>query len=358
MSEHILKKYPTEELRAGMIVGKSVYDEQEQELVAEGAVLTNALILSILERPIFTVTIRADKAPAQPDAHVLDRGFVDRYGAMIQELGDLFALARQTKAVDLARFERIADECRLHFTDGLKAITQVHNILRKGDYLPYHSVNTAILAGILGGWIGFKQQDLRDLTLAGLLHDIGKTQVADEILDKPGKLTEDELYAAQRHATIGAEMLKGTALRGRGNILSGVLHHHERGDGSGYPEGLSNEQISPFAKILAIVDIYDAMAANKAYARKKSPFEIFAVLFEEMTKRLDARYCVLFIKNVRRAMNGNWVRLSTDERAKIVYIDESQIKALPMVQTQLGEFIDLNGNRNIHIVELISSDEL
>lgn len=355
----ILKRYPVEELAPGMVVGRSVYDENEKELIAEGAVLTNALILSILDRPIFSVMIRVDRPPAAVrDTHVLDSRFVNQYDQILARLRDLFSLARQTKAVDIVSFQKIADDCYMEFTDGLKAITQVHNILRKDDYLLYHSINVAILAGVLGRWMNLGREEIRDLVLAGLLHDIGKTQVPEEILDKPGKLTDAELYAAQRHVTKGVELLRGTVLREKKNILFGVLQHHERLDRSGYPEGLLGDGIYPFAKILAIVDVYDAMAANKVYARKKNPFEIFEELFKEMVSRLDTQLCVLFIKNVRRSMNGNWVRLSSGEKAKIVYLDESQIKALPMVQTENGEFADLNDSKGLTMVEILSNDEV
>lgn len=353
--ENAVKKYPVRELKAGMIVGRSVYDDNEKELIAEGTVLTNPLIASILDSQIQFIAIKNDPPKAiLRDAHVLDEGFVRKYENTLENIRRLFETARQAKKVDVALFQRIADECYLEFSDGLKAITHVHNILREGDYLLYHSVNVAILAGVLGRWLNLSKEDLRDLVLAGLLHDIGKTQIADEILNKPDKLTEEEMALARQHPVKGYELLKTTVLKDKKSILFGILQHHERLDRSGYPERLAGEGISSFAKILAVVDIYDAMAANKVYAPKKSPFDIFEELFKEMMGRLDPKNGVPFIKNVRRAMNGNLVRLSSGDKAKIIYLDENSIRMLPIVQTEDGAFFDLNKDRDVCVTELLS----
>lgn len=355
----ILKNYLVEDLKAGMVVGRSVYDEQEKELIAEDTVLTNQLILSILDRPIFSVMIREDKIkiPAE-DVPVLDKGAVKQYEDTFDELRQIFLAARITGQVDVERLRKIVDGHFIELADGLKAITHVHNISREGDYLLHHSINVAILAGVLGRWLHFKQEELHDLILTGLMHDIGKTQIAEQILDKPGQLTEAEFKEVKQHAGKGFELLRYTSLREKQNILFGILQHHERLDGSGYPARSEKDKIHKFAKIIAIVDVYDAMAANKVYAHKKSPFDIFGELANDMVNKFDTSYCVLFIKKVCHAMNGNWVQLSNGSKAKIIYIDESRMVSLPVVQCVNGEFIDLNKNSGIVITELLSSGDL
>ena len=139
----------------------------------------------------------------------------------------------------------------------------------------------------------------------------------------------------------------------------GVLQHHERNDGSGYPHGTKAAEINDFGRILAIADIYDAMAANRVYAKKKNPFEVFGVLSDDiMNGRLDTEYGVLFIRKICHALNGSWLKLSNGKRAKIVYIDDSRMSALPVVQTPDGEFLDLNNTSGVKITALLNSQEL
>lgn len=377
MAGHTLKQYPIHRLKPGMVLGRTIYDTYEQMLLVKGTVLTKKLISYIAERGVCFALIDEETnapkpavsnnpleenppaAPPQPlhksASHVLDDSFVSEYKKVFAILQALFSNTRSTGTVDLQPLNEIDSRCLKALTDGLKAITNVHNISREGYYLIHHSINVAILAGLLGRWLKFTSSDLYDLILAGLLHDIGKTQIPTSLLNKPSKLTAREYAEVQKHTERGYKLLRATKLKGNAPILFGILQHHERLDGSGYPFQVKSEKIHTFAKLLAIADIYDAMASNKVYARKKSPFDIFAELSKEMTHRLDTSYCVLFIKNLCHAMNGNWVKLDNGANAKIVYIDESRISALPIVQCETGEFIDLNKEKEIHILELQST---
>ena len=121
---------------------------------------------------------------------------------------------------------------------------------------------------------------------------------------------------------------------------------------------MKRDVISPFGKFLAILDIYDAMATNRAYAHKTSPFEIFDRLSTDMTAgKISEEYCVLFIRQICHALTGSWVRLSTKEKAKIIYIDQSRTNSLPIVQTTEGKFYDLAHDGRVKIVELLTLSE-
>lgn len=354
-----LKRYSTEDLKAGMVVGRSIYDESEKELVVEGTVLTNQLIFSILDRPIISVLVREARAvESMVDQHIMDEGYVRQYDCVMQEMRRIFQEARECGSVDVASIQKFVRSYFMEMVDGQKAINHVHNLFREDDYLLHHSINVAILVGVLGQWMRLKKSEVENLVLAGLLHDIGKTQIPLEILEKPGKLSPEEMRVARQHSAKGFDLVRYGVLREKADILYGILQHHERMDGSGYPAQLGGERISDFARILAIADIYDAMAANKVYAAKRSPFEIFGILADDMAQKLDTRFCVLFIKNVCHSLNGNWVELSNGKRAKIIYIDESRIQSLPVVQCEDDEFLDLNRSPDIKITKLLRNEEV
>ncbi|WP_177504321.1 HD domain-containing phosphohydrolase [Anaerosinus sp.] len=376
MSQIILKRYPLAELKAGMIVGKTIHDHFERELITKGTILTKQIIDALATYFVSFVTIAEAlpedsgkpienikfstpkiKVAATLDAYVIDQDFVESYYVVFDALKQLFSISRYTGNINQHLLAQLVNHHFFKLSDGFKAITHLHNLSRDGYYLLHHSINVAILSGVLGRWLHLPKQELHNLIIAGLLHDIGKTQIDKELLNKPGKLTPIEFKEVKQHSKKGFDILQHTKLFENKDILLGVLQHHERLDGSGYPLGVTADKIHKFAKIIAIADIYDAMASNKVYAGKKNPFDIFTELSNEMTNKLDTHYCVLFIKNVCHAMIGNWAKLSNGMKVKIIYIDETRISSLPIVQSNTGDFIDLNKENDITIVELLSATD-
>ncbi len=368
----MLKQYAIEDLKAGMVVGHPIYAEDATILIGEGTALTNKLIFSLLERPIFSVYIHEPDpvAPAAasetasnvvpPQEYLLDEDYVRCYLDVFEEMRGLFSRAVKTGEVDMEVVGNLAASGFLmQLCDGAKAVAQIHNMVRDGAYILHHSIHVAILAGLMGKWLGMPRSQRKKLIISGLVHDVGKLRISNDILNKAGRLTSTELKLVRRHAELGYEMLRYGQLREETDILMGVLQHHERNDGSGYPQGLKAPKIHKFGQILAIADMYDAMAANKVYAKKKNPFEVFGVLSDDiMHGRLNTEYGVLFIRKICHALNGSWLKLSTGKRAKIVYIDDSRMSALPVVQLTDGTFLDLNSAPDVKITALLNSQEL
>ena len=230
---------------------------------------------------------------------------------------------------------------------------------RDGDYIIHHALNVGILSGIMARWLDFRAKQVGELVMTGLLSEIGKMRISKGILNKTEKLDPDELAEVQKHVVFGYAMLMESPLRSFTNVVYGVLHHHERCDGSGYPRKLKGDQISDFGKIIAILDIYDAMAANRAYAKRNSPFDIMKVLYNDvLAGKLDTRFGLVFMKNLLRALNGSWVGLTDGQRAKIVYLDASRVTAQPIVQTLKDEFIDLNSRTDLKVAALLTANEV
>lgn len=195
--------------------------------------------------------------------------------------------------------------------------------------------------------------------MSAFLHDVGKKCIPEEILEKTGKLTDAEFHEIRKHPEYGYNLLKLGPIGSKQDVLFGIVQHHERCDGSGYPAKLKKDQINELARIIAILDIYDAMAANRSYARRCSPFDILGVLYEDVLKgKLDTEFGVQFMRHLCHALNGNWVALSDGQKARIVYIDESRVTALPVVQTTKNEFIDLNRRSDIKIQAVLTAREM
>lgn len=370
----MLKKYTVDQLEEGMIVGKTVYKEDMSILLGEGTVLNQQMIDSLSDRSIVSVEIReggAEEAPPIPrkaqDSKVkvipvkepiLDEGYVREYSDCFIELKSLFEVTKAQEAVDKGSAEILAQNI-LPLCSGAKAIAHIHNMEVSGEYLIHHSLRVAILAGLMGKWLKMPRKEQLRLITAGFLIDIGNLRIEQAILEKEGVLTPDERKIMQQHPRFGHEFIMAGELGKDQEIAEAVLQHHERNDGSGYPEGLEKMQIGEFARILALMDMYDAMASDRSYAKKRSPFDVFNILSDDiMNGRLDTDFGFRFIRRVCHSLNGNWVRLSNGEAGKIIYIDESRLTSLPVVQTMGGEFMDLNLRSNIRVEFLLTSREV
>ena len=144
--------------------------------------------------------------------------------------------------------------------------------MRDVDDLTYvHSMNVALIASVIGKWMGYNQEKIKVLTLAGLMHDIGKLLIPEKILNKPGNLTDNEYEIMKKHVNLGYEQVKNKFMPM--SVKEAILLHHEKCDGTGYPFGLKSDKIPETAKIIAIADVYDAMTSSRIYRAPICPFE-------------------------------------------------------------------------------------
>ncbi len=357
----MLQAYAIENLRPGMRVGRDVFGESGEVLLSKGQVLTRDNICNLLERPIFSVYIdESDKVVDIPGReHLLDEDYVTWYEKTYDKVERLLqGVAQNGKLDSFLLWEIVEVISRELASDGSKAIPHIHNMDMEGEYLFHHSLHVGILAALMGNWLEWGKHRREELIVAGLLHDVGKLKISKEVLDKTEALTDEEFALIQQHTEYGVNMLENAGEK-RAEVLAGVAQHHERGDGTGYPLRLTRADISDFGRIIAFLDIYDAMASNRAYARKNSPFDAFAAIGDDMkTGKLDPEFSVQFIRNTNRAMIGAWVELTNGVRGRIVYIPESRIMALPMVQTVHDEFIDLENRLDIKIKAILTAKEL
>ena len=221
--------------------------------------------------------------------------------------------------------------------------------LRSNDDVIYaHCLNVAMVSRAIGKWLKFSRQDLDILTLAGLLHDIGKMLVPMDILTKTGKLTDEEFTEIRQHPTYGYKILKKIpGLDPR--ILYAALQHHERFDGSGYPRNLPGDEIDDFAAIIAIADVYDAMTAIRTYRAPKCAFEVIADFEKDGLQKYNPKYILTFLKHIASYYQNSTVILSDGEKVDIIYINSSALSR-PIVRYSDGRVVDLSHERDLKIV--------
>ena len=381
----MLKAFAVRSLLPEMLIGRTVYDgDTEVVLVEGGTVLDRATIKILKEKGIASVYVDEDsilaavekekaskegapKAAAfegnvAPERDVkLDEKYEEDYRYVYGEMEKLFQEAAATGKLNMDILQPVMASGRLRdlYREGATAVSMIYTMNQEGDYNLHHCVHLAILGGLMAKWMGLTGIDRQNLVLAGLFLDIGKQFIDKELLEKKGRLTEEEFDILKNHVVDSFKLLESSELSGRADLMNGVIQHHERSDGSGYPSGLEADRISTFGKVLAVLDSYDAMASSRTYAEKRSPFEVFKILYADVLDgKLDSEYAVLFMRKLNAALNGCWLRLSDGTAGRIVYIDESRVTAMPVVQLVDGGFIDLNTVKDITVVEIMTAADV
>lgn len=190
--------------------------------------------------------------------------------------------------------------------------------LKSFDLYTYtHCINVSILAVILGKKLGYSRKELEMIGMAGMFHDVGKALIPETILNKPGKLNEKEMNVMRTHSLRGYEILK-TQEDIPEEILRGALEHHEKYDGSGYPRGLKGEDISDISRLLAVVDVYDALTSKRVYKDPLPPSKVLGMMYNWRVTDFYPNIVEEFIKSLGVYPVGSFVQLSSGHHGVVV----------------------------------------
>lgn len=196
------------------------------------------------------------------------------------------------------------------------------NEFRKFDNYTYiHSINVAILATLIGLQMGFKEQILRNLTLGALFHDIGKSAIPSEVLNKPSSLTYSELEVIKQHPVLGEEMIRKTDTTGE--VLSIIRHHHERWNGKGYPDGLRQTAITLNPQIVAVADVFDALVGDRPYREGLPPYHALEIIIAGSGQEFNEKVVKAFVQCLVLYPQGSIVTLNTGEVGTVIGVPKN-----------------------------------
>jgi len=336
-----------DKLEIGMLLDKDVIDiKTGAVLIPENTNITKAFIDKLNIHGIHFVFIKEEKISDEIQNKKLTKG----YSKIESTLDNVFNEIKEGKQL---KSDKIISEMNT-FVDEIASerdiLTQMRLLQKKDDYTFDHSLGVSILAASLGKWMNYSKDKILDLSIAGLLHDIGKLKISDEIVKKPGKLTIEEYEEMKNHSLYGYQILLETN-KFNNDILLGVLQHHEKINGTGYPSGIKGDEIHEYAKIIAVCDIYHAVTSNKVYRDKDSPLRAADYLRDESFSSLDPQITQLFLKNISTFYVGNKVLLSDGSIGKIVYI-HPQDETKPIVQID-NRFIDFFQPQEVEILDIV-----
>ncbi|MGF7144433.1 putative nucleotidyltransferase with HDIG domain [Anaerotaenia torta] len=347
----------TDQAEAGMKAASDVYNPQGQLIIPKGTVLDGRTINRLRYYHIYGLVVYPNEVTVEPVSYMEMlrstpefKKFNRTYVGSIQNVENNFGgLLEGGQEFDpgklLAETERILSEGR----NGAHILEMLHGIRNYDDLTYVHGLNVSLICNVFGNWLKLPKEDIRILTIAGLLHDIGKMLIPSEIISKAGKLTPEEYKIVKTHAMKGFQVLKDFPVDMR--VKYAALMHHERCDGSGYPNGFVAEQIDEFAKIIAIADVYDAMTSSRRYRNAISPFDVIEEFEKDGFLKFDPGYLMVFLERMVESYIHNMVRLSDGREGEVIMINRLSLSR-PVVK--VGEvYVDLSKERKLSIKEVI-----
>jgi len=234
-----------------------------------------------------------------------------------QAVVSMFKEARMGKAVDVAAASDLVEDISDSVLRNPGALISLARLKTADDYTYMHSVAVCALMVALGRQIGLNEGQVRTAGLAGLLHDLGKAAIPLAVLNKPGKLTDEEFELVKSHPVEGWKMLRqGSDVEPA--VLDACLHHHEKTDGTGYPDRLGNDKLSTIARMAAICDVYDAITSNRPYKNGWDPAESIRRMADWTRGHLDSRLFQAFVKSLGIYPIGSLVRLDSGRLGVVV----------------------------------------
>ncbi len=360
----------TRSLQKEMVIDQSIVDRAGRILIARNTIMDEFHIDSLKKMGIPGVYIREgedDDAPAdgsqEPVVSAAVQKEIDEH--MVNDRSKV-KLSESVKArvaegiqylYNDTASEGFTDTTRSITDDLMKAISDndaiavdISTLKISDEYTFKHSVDVATMAMIVAKKHGLNEKEVYEIGISGLLHDVGKSKIPNEILNKAGKLTDDEFAMMKQHSLFGYSILKDK------NDLSnpiklGVLQHHEKMNGRGYPMSVDSSKINLFARIISVADIYDALVTERPYKKPFSPRDAVEMIMS-MTEELDINVMRSFLESVILYPVGTDVELSTGEKARVVENNPKYVLRPKVVGLSSGKNYDLSAIENASIVIL------
>lgn len=355
----IRRKYMrTRQLKPGMKIDQSVVDRMGRNLVARGAVLDEYVIDAMIKMGVMSVYIQdgeaepeEEKLPVSPAAEkniahlrTEDRSSVTLSNSIRKRVAEgIQYIYNNTASADLAdATDSIATDLMTAIESNNAIAIDISALKTSDEYTFKHSVDVATIAMILAKQQGLPRTQVYEIGVAGLLHDVGKTKVPLDILNKPGRLDENEFATMKQHSVYGYKMMQDHPEFNQAISLA-VLQHHEKVNGKGYPFGVTAKQITPYAKILTIADIYDALVTERPYKAAYSQRDAVEMILS-MTDELDMNAMKSFMESMILYPVDTIVELSNGEKAKVVKNNPHYILRPTVVGITSGTVYDLGND--------------
>jgi putative nucleotidyltransferase with HDIG domain len=346
------KRYPVIELKEGMVVDESIYSSRDVRtpLIPKNAVLTRHLIERLVENGVAEVKIVVPVKPTRlidipKEPPVISTKLKHE---VVNFLTDMFSIAQGTNedtpytAQTVKQLDIVVDQLVNTMSRDQRAMVNINDLKSYDEYTYHHSLSVSVLSIAIAQRLGYTGKRLTQVGKCAIMHDIGKTRVPIEIINKTSKLDENEFAIVKNHPSEGYNYLLSKAI-GNEEMWAGVRHHHEKVDGTGYPDGLSGNEIPVISRIISVADVYDALTSIRPYRKPMQPAEALEYVMGGVGILFDYDYVVAFMSKMQPYPIGSLVELSN---GKIAVVINNEFSMRPVVQTlDTGDIMDLYNDR-------------
>lgn len=328
---------PSDAVRIGMFVVRLDREWTEVPLVFREFVVESEEQLEVLRGHCLSVTVEMSESQLRQmekdnkqllrkplEAFPEKTGLVDELPVAHQHLtsaqnyiNDLLSSVERDHQLRLDGFQEVVKNCVTSIMSNASAMFWLTKIRHEDAYTAEHCLRVGILAITFGRFLDFPEKDLQTLGMCGMLHDVGKMKIPNDVLNKPGALSPEEWQLMRQHPEFGHQLLREQQELDP-VVLDAALSHHERLDGTGYPNGVSGLNISLFARLISIVDAYDAMTSDRPYMKGRSTAEALKILYKCSGNQFDGSLVEVFIRMIGVYPSGSLVELDSGEVAVVV----------------------------------------
>ncbi len=359
----IMRRVYTPNAECGMKVAGDIYTDTGVIIVKRGTILDRESIRLLKKYSVFDFYILEGERDTEKIDDVLNskeyyerimattefKEFKKEFEEKVEEFTDtLNDIAVKNAKINLEELLKCVEELTDGYQQKVWLLDALHCIEGYDDLTYHHCMNVAIISRMIGKWLGYTGEDLDILSLGGLLHDIGKIMMPKEIITKPSRLTPTEFAIIKSHPVFGYEILLTQEIDERIRLVA--YEHHEKCNGTGYPHGKKGDQISDFAKIVSIADIYEAMTANRKYRTGMCPFDVINA-FMGSIQAYDPKVLLQTMERIASSYVNMQVYLNGGIEAKVILINKNA-PGKPMVMLEDGTVIDLSKTKEYVLTSL------
>lgn len=344
-----MQRISVSNLEANMVPAYNVFSSDGVILIRAGITLTDPMVKRLQNMGIGSIYIAN---PLFAGIELPELVQEDTRVEAIKTVQSVYTKFKKTNELDVQPLKLLAGKIVEDVT--LHSDAMVHSVDTRTyeDYMYGNAVNVAILSVLTGLILDYSPTKLRDLALGALVHDIGLLLIPPEIVNKPAKLTPEEMTTLRKHTEIGFEILR--KIRDIPIPASHIAYqHHENFDGTGYPRSLKGEEIHEYARIVSIANMYDALISDRTFRKGFLPHEAYELLMTLSHKYLDSKILDIFLANVATYPIGSIVRINTGEFGMVT-------KVLPRLQTRpvIKVLTDPSGQRLADTREIDLTEQL
>lgn len=343
-------------LTEGMEIASDVINYRGDTIIPKGTVIDESVIAKLERNSVICVDImeKVDYAITHFEKIRLSDAFKEferTYMSHMPEYKSMMSdFVNFGVNLNIDKLMEIHDSIRSRAKNGTTLLDYLYNMLPDEDDLTHtHCLNSALIAGVFADWMALPDDKKAILIQCGFLYDIGKLKLSNDILWKPGKLTDLEFMQIKTHTVVGYSLLEKLEINDSVKLCA--LMHHERCDGTGYPSNLTREEIDLYARYISIIDSYEAMTSARSYRESLTPLQVIARFEEEGYNKYDVEILLPILKRIADSQIGLTVRLNDDSKWEVFIINPSRLSR-PILKNEQNDLLNLIEHPEFDIIAI------